>query len=273
MTKPDTPQRIVAAAVQMPRTPSRKRNLHTACELVEEAAFKLRARLVVLPEAFADYWRGDNPEAAEPVPGPSTERLLELSSFYHIVVVAPLIERREDVEGFSNSAAVIDDGHLVAVVRKTHLHTSHDPTGHEPDLFVPGDELEPVDTSAGRIGVMICHDGAFVEVPRVLVLKGAQVLAWPMSSSTHRGYKERFHAEMNVVPVVTSSIAHPGGHGNSSVVDDRGEVLALARGETQTVAASIDLHRPAHARAQGIGREGVIRLRRPELYGVLTDRC
>lgn len=258
------------AAIQMTRNASDPEgNVSRALDLTRQAIERHHARLIVLPEAVKAYRVAGRTDLAETIPGPTVERFMELSADAQSVIVVGLIER--EGERLYNSAAVLDGGRCVGVCRKTHLHTSDVTDDHEPNVFTPGDRLGLFDTSIGRVGVMICHDGAYVEVPRVLVLEGADVLAWPMSSQRHGGFKERFYAETNLVPIVTANICHGEGLGNSSIVDDAGEVLALARGPNEVVSASVDLEGLASKRGKGFGREAVLRMRRPELYRRLLD--
>lgn len=150
-------------------------------EAVQRAS-AVGADLVVLPElaatgaAFADA--AEATERSEPVTGPTVSALRELSERHGCVLVAGFCEASGEDRPY-NSAVLIDRGDLLACYRKTHLWD------REKLLFTPGAETPPVfDTSAGRIGVVICYDLEFPEVTRRVAAQGAQIVAapanWPL---------------------------------------------------------------------------------------------
>jgi predicted amidohydrolase len=143
--------------------------------LIEEAARK-GADLVVLPEALTRYSSGlTRPEAAEPMPGPSTEYFGSLAKKHDLYIVAGLLER--DGHLIYNVAALIGpDGRLVGVYRKVC------PTrGEMIEGTMPGKDYPVFETRFGKVGMMICYDGFFPEVARELSNRGAEVIAWPVA--------------------------------------------------------------------------------------------
>jgi len=176
-----------------------------------------------------------------------------------------------------NSFALIEPGKAPTVVRKTHLHISQPGTReNEPEFLLPGDTLGIVDTRIGRLGIMICYDGCFVEVPRSLMLKGAQLLLWPARSGGYlagTGFP-RIRAIDNVAPVVLIEGAQVGGDfalpSHSQIFDHQGNLLAESREHDSLILADIDLQAAADFRATALGAWAQYRVRRPELYGPIT---
>lgn len=143
--------------------------------LIEEAA-RQGADLVVLPEGLTRYGSGlSRSEAAEPMPGPSTEYFGALAKKHDLYIVAGLYER--DGHLIYNVAALIGpDGRLVGVYRKVC------PTrGELMKGIMPGKDYPVFDTRFGKVGMMICYDGFFPEVARALSNRGAEVIAWPVA--------------------------------------------------------------------------------------------
>jgi N-carbamoylputrescine amidase len=159
-----------------------ERNLARAEQGVREAA-RRGAELVCLPELFRTRYfpqaeSAERFELAEPVPGPSTERLSKLAAELGLVLVVPVFERRAPGL-FHNSAVVLDaNGRRVGLYRK--MHIPDDPLFYEKFYFAPGDTGFPAfDTAAGRIGILICWDQWFPEAARLAALDGAEILLYP----------------------------------------------------------------------------------------------
>ncbi|WP_146412154.1 carbon-nitrogen hydrolase [Crateriforma conspicua] len=142
------------------------------------------ANVVCLQELFngpypcqsEDHRRFDD---AEPIPGPTVNRLAGIAKELGVVIVAPIFERRGPGM-YHNSAAVLDtDGSLAGVYRK--MHIPDDPLFYEKFYFTPGDAggFQPIQTSVARLGVAICWDQWFPETARLLSLAGAEILLYP----------------------------------------------------------------------------------------------
>ena len=181
--------------VQMSCGPDPDANLEKAAEQVRAAA-RMGAEVVCLPELFrAQYFcqREDIRlfDLAEPIPGPSTERLGAVAREEKVVVVASLFERRA-AGLYHNTAAVIEkDGSVAGLYRK--MHIPDDPLYYEKFYFTPGDlGFRAFDTTAGKIGTLVCWDQWYPEGARITALKGAQVLFYPTAIGWHPHEKEEF---------------------------------------------------------------------------------
>lgn len=183
--------------VQMSCSPDPAANLDKAADRVREAA-REGADVVCLPELFgAQYFcqREDIElfDIAEPIPGPSTERLAAVAREEKVVVVASLFERRA-AGLYHNTAAILEsDGSLAGIYRK--MHIPDDPLYYEKFYFTPGDlGFRAFDTSAGNIGTLVCWDQWYPEGARITTLQGANVLFFPTAIGWHPAEKEEFGA-------------------------------------------------------------------------------
>ena len=181
--------------VQMSCSPDPDANLDKAADRVREAA-REGANVVCLPELFcAQYFcqREDIAlfDLAEPIPGPSTERLSAIAREEKVVVIASLFERRA-AGLYHNTAAVIQqDGTLGGLYRK--MHIPDDPLYYEKFYFTPGDlGFKAFDTAFGKVGTLVCWDQWYPEGARITALQGANVLFYPTAIGWHPAEKEEF---------------------------------------------------------------------------------
>jgi len=154
------------------------------------------ANIVCLPELFrAQYFcqREDVAlfDLAEPIPGPSTERLSAVAREEKVVVVASLFERRA-AGLYHNTVAMLEsDGTLGGIYRK--MHIPDDPLYYEKFYFTPGDlGFKAFDTSVGTVGALICWDQWYPEAARITSLRGANLLFYPTAIGWHPAEKEAF---------------------------------------------------------------------------------
>ncbi len=168
--------------VQQHNTADTKDNI---CRLADGIADLARrgAQLVVLQELhnslyFCQVEDVGNFDLAEPIPGPSTELYGELARRYGVVIVASLFERRA-AGLYHNTAVVIErDGTIAGRYRK--MHIPDDPGYYEKFYFTPGDlGFHPIETSVGRLGVLVCWDQWYPEAARLMALQGADLLIYP----------------------------------------------------------------------------------------------
>ena len=161
---------------------STEANLAAIEQGLREAAAS-KARLVLLQELhngpyFCQSEDLDAFERAEPIPGPSSDRIGALAAELGLVVVASLFERR--AAGLYHNTAVVFDGDAGMVGRYRKMHIPDDPGFYEKFYFTPGDlGFTPVDTSVGRLGVLVCWDQWYPEAARLMALAGAELLLYP----------------------------------------------------------------------------------------------
>ncbi|HEY1767952.1 MAG TPA: carbon-nitrogen hydrolase [Terracidiphilus sp.] len=190
-------RKYTVALVQMRMGPDPEANFAAALRHIGEAA-RLGAHIVCLPELFrAQYFcqREDLHlfDLAEPIPGPSTEKLAQAARELGISIVASLFERRAPGL-YHNTAVTLDsDGKLAGIYRK--MHIPDDPLYYEKYYFTPGDlGFQAVDTAAGRIGTLVCWDQWYPEGARLTALQGAEVLFYPTAIGWHPAEKDEFGA-------------------------------------------------------------------------------
>jgi N-carbamoylputrescine amidase len=181
--------------VQMSCSPDPDANLDKAADRVREAA-REGANVVCLPELFrAQYFcqREDIAlfDLAEPIPGPSTERLSAVAREEKVVVIASLFERRA-AGLYHNTAAILQqDGTIAGLYRK--MHIPDDPLYYEKFYFTPGDlGFKAFDTAFGKIGTLVCWDQWYPEGARITALQGANVIFYPTAIGWHPAEKEEF---------------------------------------------------------------------------------
>ncbi|MEN1971203.1 carbon-nitrogen hydrolase [Luteimonas sp. MJ204] len=276
-------------------------NLEVIEARVGEAA-RQGAKLVVLQELhngsyFCQHESVDEFDLAETIPGPSTGRLSALAKQHGVVLVSSLFEKRA-TGLYHNTAVVLDaDGSIAGKYRK--MHIPDDPGFHEKFYFTPGDlGFEPIDTSVGRLGVLVCWDQWYPEAARLMALAGAELLLYPTAIGwdptddqdekqrqrdawilSHRG-----HAVANGLPVLSCNrVGHePSPHasdnrtgasgidfwGNSHVLGPQGEFIAEAGGDATVLACEVDLGRSEDVRRIW----PFLRDRRIDAYGDLLRR-
>ncbi len=262
------------------------------------AAVRQGARLVVLPELHRSryFCQTENPshfDWAEPIPGPSCERLSGLAADLGVVIVASLFERRA-VGLYHNTAVVFDtDGRLAGRYRK--MHIPDDPGYYEKFYFTPGDlGFTPIDTSLGRLGVLVCWDQWYPEAARLMALAGAEMLIYPTAigwdphdDAAERTRQreawitvQRAHAIANGVPVIACNRVgfepHPAAPeqgiafwGSSFIAGPQGEILHQAASDVAEVSvATLD-----RSRSEAVRRLWpYLRDRRIDAYGDLSLR-
>lgn len=144
---------------------------------------KRGAELIVLQELhnslyFCQIETVDNFDLAEPIPGPSTDFYGQLAKDLGVVIVTSLFERRAPGL-YHNTAVVIErDGTIAGKYRK--MHIPDDPAYYEKFYFTPGDlGFQPIQTSVGKLGVLVCWDQWYPEAARLMALRGAELLIYP----------------------------------------------------------------------------------------------
>ncbi|WP_019567830.1 carbon-nitrogen hydrolase [Thioalkalivibrio sp. ALMg13-2] len=288
---------LSVALIQHRDAGSVEANLDATAAAVAEAAAN-GARLVVLAELHTGPYFCQTEDLAtfdraEAIPGPSCERLSVIARDNGVVLVGSLFERR--AAGLYHNTAVVfeTDGRQVGTYRK--MHIPDDPGYYEKYYFTPGDTgFVPIDTSVGRLGVLVCWDQWYPEAARIMALSGAEVLIYPTAigwdpqdTPEEQARQQdawmtvqRGHAIANNLPVLacnrTGQEPDPSGHspgatfwGASFVAGPQGEILARAGEERpETVTAELDRGRTEAVRRQW----PFLRDRRIDAYGPILQR-
>ena len=272
-----SPAKLIVALVQQSNTDNAKDNMAKSISAIREAAQK-GAKLVVLQELhrslyFCQTENVDVFDLAETIPGPSSNALGELAKELSIVIVASLFEKRA-TGLYHNTAVVLEqDGSIAGKYRK--MHIPDDPGFYEKFYFTPGDiGFEPIQTSVGKLGVLVCWDQWFPEAARLMAMAGAEVLIYPtaigwdpnddIAEQTRQKdawvISQRAHAVANGVPVISCNrVGHesdPSAQsdgisfwGNSFIAGPQGELLAEANNtDEQILVVEIDQKRSENVR-------------------------
>lgn len=289
--------RLKVALVQHGCTANREENVCKSSDGIRRAAAQ-GAQLVVLPELHCGLYFCVTEETAcfdqaETIPGPSTEIFGALARELGIVIVTSLFEKRAPGL-YHNSAVVLEkDGSIAGKYRK--MHIPDDPGYYEKFYFTPGDlGFTPIDTSVGRLGVLVCWDQWYPEAARLMAMAGAEMLIYP----TAIGYDpndteqeqarqrdawitiQRGHAVANGIPVVSvnrigfeedpsAQTAGARFWGSSFAAGCQGELLASA-GQDREEVLLVEIDR---ARSEAVRRIWpYLRDRRIDAYDDLLRR-
>jgi len=288
---------LKTALIQQHNVADTQDNIRRLTNSIKDAADQ-GAQLVVLQELhnslyFCQTEDVNQFDLAEPIPGPSTDYYAQLAKEQGIVLVTSLFERRA-AGLYHNTAVVFDkDGTIAGCYRK--MHIPDDPAYYEKFYFTPGDlGFHPIDTSVGRLGVLVCWDQWFPEAARLMALQGAQILIYPTAigyestdtpEEQHRQREawttvQRGHAVANGLPVVavnrvgfepdpskqTNGIQF---WGSSFVAGPQGELLYRAPDNEEALAlVDIDLQHSEQVRRWW----PFLRDRRIDQYGDLLKR-
>ncbi len=292
---------FTVALVQMSCGPDPAENLAKALDRVAEAAEK-GAQVVCLPELFQTQYFCQREDAAlfdlaETIPGPATEKLAAAAKKHKVVLIASLFEKRAPGV-YHNTAAVFEnDGSLRGIYRK--MHIPDDPLYYEKYYFTPGDlGFKAFETSAGKLGTLVCWDQWYPEGARLTALQGASILFYPTAIGWHPAEKAEFgvaqhdawrtiqraHAIANGVYVaVVNRVGFETGNirgneapgqglefwGQSFLCDPFGRILAEASSDQEeTLLGEVDLRALEDVRRNW----PFLRDRRIDAYGPITSR-
>ena len=283
--------------LQQHNTADTRSNVLRLAEGVADLA-KRGAQLVVLQELhnslyFCQEENVDNFDLAESIPGPSTKLFGEIARTYNVVIVTSLFERRAPGL-YHNTAVVIErDGSIAGKYRK--MHIPDDPAYYEKFYFTPGDlGFHPINTSVGKLGVLVCWDQWYPEAARLMALRGADILIYPTaigyesSDSREEQQRQRMawqtvqrgHAVANGLPVVAvnrvgyeedvSGRTHGINFwGTSFVAGPQGEIFYEAStDEEESVVVEIDFKHSEQVRRWW----PLLRDRRIDAYGGIEKR-
>jgi N-carbamoylputrescine amidase len=268
---------LKVALIQQSNTSDLNKNREKLVDNITKCAAE-GAELVVLQELhdslyFCQVEDTQCFDLAEPIPGKATEFYSKLASKLKIVLVTSLFEKRTSGL-YHNTAVVFDkDGSIAGTYRK--MHIPDDPNYYEKFYFTPGDlGFQPIQTSIGKLGVLVCWDQWYPEAARLMALAGAQLLIYPTAIgwTSNDGEAERnrqleawitiqrSHAIANGLPVVSvnrtgmepDNSAHTQGiefWGHSFVAGPQGELISMAPGDTgSNLIVEIDLNNSENVR-------------------------
>ncbi len=260
------------ALIQQSNTANIAQNIQKTVNNIRHCA-SMGAELVVLQELHNGLYFCQTEDVsvfdqAETIPGPSTRQYGKLAAELGVVIVLSLFEKRA-AGLYHNTAVVLEkDGSIAGMYRK--MHIPDDPAYYEKFYFTPGDlGFEPIQTSVGKLGVLVCWDQWYPEAARLMAMGGAELLIYPTAigweSSDKAEEKERqldawitiqrSHAVANGIPVVSSNRvgyeADPSGitkgiqfWGNSFIAGQQGEILCRASdSHDENIVLDVDLKR------------------------------
>ncbi|NMH60945.1 carbon-nitrogen hydrolase [Alteromonas ponticola] len=232
-------------------------------------------------------------DLAEPIPGPATEYFGALAEKHNIVLVTSLFEKR--AAGLYHNTAVVFDRSREIAGRYRKMHIPDDPGFYEKFYFTPGDMgFKPIETSVGKLGVLVCWDQWYPEAARLMALAGAEILFYPTAIGWDKRDTDdeksrqfgawqtiqRAHAVANSLPVVVANRTgfevspaenDPGIQfwGQSFIAGPQGEILAQAGVDDETtLSVELDMERTEHVKRIW----PYFRDRRIDAYDNLTKR-
>jgi len=285
------------AIIQQTNTADQAANVSKLEKNIREAASQA-AELIVLQELHNGLYFCQTEDVsvfdqAETIPGPSTERFGKLAAELGVVIVLSLFEKRA-AGLYHNTAVVLEkDGTIAGMYRK--MHIPDDPAYYEKFYFTPGDlGFAPIQTSVGKLGVLVCWDQWYPEAARLMAMAGAELLIYPTaigweSTDTHEEKQrqteawvtvQRGHAVANGLHVLSCNRVgyepDPSGvtngiqfWGNSFVAGPQGEFLAQAANDKEeNIVIDIDLQRSENVRRWW----PFFRDRRIDAFGDITKR-
>ncbi len=296
------PRQLKVGLVQQPAWPDKARSLAESEAGIRELA-AAGAELVMLQELhathyFCQYEDTELFDLAEPLDGPTGTRLAALAAELDIVLVGSLFERR--APGLYHNTAVVYDRKQGAVGHYRKMHIPDDPGFYEKFYFTPGDAddargqgFHPIDTSVGRLGVLVCWDQWYPEAARLMALAGAELLLYPTAigwdpaddDAEKTRQKDawtliqRSHGVANGLPVIVANrVGHEPDHsgvgrgidfwGGSFICGPQGELLAHGGVNAERLLVTLDMGRGEDVRRIW----PYLRDRRIDAYGDLTRR-
>lgn len=290
--------KLTVGAIQQAITSNNKQENWAASAAAINDLAKRGAELVLLQELHSTQYFCQSEDVtvfdlAEPIPGPATEYFADLAARLNIVLITSMFEKR--ASGLYHNTAVVFDKQAGMVGKYRKMHIPDDPGFYEKFYFTPGDMgFEPIDTSVGKLGVLVCWDQWYPEAARLMAMRGADILFYPTAIGWDRNDSadektrqltawqtiQRGHAVANSLPVVVANrtgfeaspvAGDPGIEfwGNSFVAGPQGELLAQASSDKeQTLLVDIDMHR-----SEAVKRIWpYFRDRRIDAYGDINQR-
>jgi beta-ureidopropionase len=275
---------VRTAVIQAHANMSKQEAIEKHIDLIGKAAAD-GAQVTCLQEIFhGPYFPAEQDvkwyAEAEPEDGPTVTRMREVAREHGMVLVVPFYEEAQTGVYYNTAVVIESDGSILGKYRKTHIpHVG--PCFWEKFYFKPGNLGYPVlDSSVGKIGLIICYDRHFPEIGRALGLKGAEIVfnpsatveslskyLWELEQPAHAVANGYWIAAINRVGV-EAPLSSAKFYGSSYFCDPRGQIIAQASdSEDEVLVADLDLERIREVR----NTWQFLRDRRPETYGELTE--
>ena len=250
-------------------------NYRRALQMAREAGAE-KPDLMVFPELFA---MGLRPEGvahdAQTVPGPASREFAAVARECGSHIIFGLPQRVS--KGIYNTLALVGPSGLLDVYHKTHLfYDAKTPFNNEQQIFLPGQRLGTFETSIGALGLFICHDGVYPEVPRCLTLNGADLLVWSLNDGQPMRWA-RDHVYYNMAPLIAVNRVlkregKPEGGGSVLLAADGKVICQSHEPKEECLIGEVDLAQGRELRLNGQGMRAFFRVRRPDLYGAIVRR-
>ena len=245
-------RKFMVAAVQMDTQNDKQANWQQICAFIDEAAAK-GAQLVAFPEVVNIL--SEDPACAEPIPGPTTELLMQKAREHHIWIHGGSISEvnPEGTRTYNTTVLIDPQGNIAARYSKLHNFDMTLPDGssvRESDRKEPGHNIVTVETELGHLGFAICYDMRFPELFRLMTLQGAQIIFLPANFTMPTGKDHwepilRTRAIENgcyiIAPNQVGTKEKFVAYGNSMIIDPWGTVIARASDKPGVILAEIDL--------------------------------
>lgn len=239
---------FIAAGIQMAVKPNDiDANIEKACNWLEKAVKEPKAELIVFPETITTGFNPNLPREElysliDSIPGKTTEKIQEKAKEYKVHIVWPTYERGKKGVIYNTAVLIGPGGKIIGRYRKTH------PFPTEKEWTTAGDETEVFETELGKIGMIICYDGDFPELCRVMALKGAEIIVRPSAflrsfdiwslTNCARAYDNQTY----LIAVNTIGSDAKGNYyfGRSMIVDPLARRVAQASSGEEIVSARLD---------------------------------
>jgi len=244
---------FIAAAVQIAVKPNDiNYNLEKIGFWLKAAVKEHNAELVVFPESITTGFAPGMPpeefyDLLNYIPGPETDKIGALARELKVHVILPIYEKGKEKNVIMNSSILInDEGEIAGIYRKTHPFPAERLGGG--GWTTPGKEAVVVDTKLGKIGMIICYDGDFPELSRVLAIRGAEIITRPSAllrsfeiwDMTNKARAYDNHVYVVAVNSVGVDAANNYYFGSSMIISPIAQKLAQARGTEEIISAKLD---------------------------------
>jgi len=271
--------RLRVALMQIETRKDVQDNYRRALHMAREAGHA-KPDLMVFPELFAvGYRREGMAPYAQSIPGPASREFAAVARECGCHIIFGLPQKVD--KGIYNTLALLGPNGLIGLYHKTHLfYDPRVPYLNEQQLFLPGPRLGNFRTALGALGLFICHDGVYPEVPRCLTLNGADLLVWCLNNGQPMQWAPQ-HVYYNLIPLVTVNRVEEREGKPTAGIEGGGSALLAADGKVicqsrepkeEFLIGEVDLAQGRELRLKGEKMQAFFRVRRPDLYRAIVRR-